>query len=129
MIRIMHTGLVVLFVAAALLGYGAKEETRALGKQIERLESRKTALEAEIALLRAEWDHVTSPRFLLETAARLDGEGAMADAEGATLAAWRPEQLVPLGEKPRPVEMTPDAVASGDIGVATIPTPSTGGAR
>ena len=120
MIRIMHTALVFLFVAAALLGYGAKEETRALGKEIAQLEATKAALRAEIALLSAEWDHVTSADFLIATAARLDGAGPLRDAEGRPLAPWRSAQLLPLGPK-----AAADEVDRGAFGVATID--STGG--
>lgn len=112
MIRIMHTALVSLFVAAALLGYGAKEETRALGKQIERLEANKVELHEEIALLRAEWDHVTSADFLIETARRLDGQGPLRGAEGRPLAPWRAAQVLPLAPTtpvpPRDAPKAPD---------------------
>lgn len=133
MIRIMHTALVFLFVAAALLGYGAKEETRALGKEIERLEARKAALETEIALLRAEWDHVTSADFLIETAARLDGSGPLRGAEGNPLAPWRAAQVLRLGPKNSPGprrETAPAPLLSGDrsagaaISTASIPDPA-----
>ncbi|MEL6977683.1 MAG: hypothetical protein AAGM38_03265 [Pseudomonadota bacterium] len=96
MIRILHLALVILFVGLALLGYGAREETRALQMELAELEKRKRAVETEIALLQAEWDHVSSAAYLKQTVARLRATDPRIGEEILGLAPWRPEQAQAL---------------------------------
>lgn len=127
----MYTALVALFVTLALLGYGSKQETDALAREIAALEDQREALKAEIALLRSEWDHVTSAQFLLATAARLEIDAPLLGAEGAALTAWAPEQLLPLDRAPRRSHTHDDAsgplivqsVGDGALRTATVGPP------
>lgn len=104
MIRIVHTLLFFLCVAAALIGYGAAAENEALEREIETLVARKAALEQEILLFEAEWDYVSGAEMLRATAAKLFRAEVLRDADGVELSAWRPEQLLVLERRAPQVE-------------------------
>lgn len=124
MIRLANSVLVFLLVAVALIGYGAKEETRALRAEIAALEKRKRAVEADIRLWRAEWDYVTSAPVLIDTAQRLYGDEGLRDPEGAALGPWRIDQVRRLVPTPavRTTSQTPP-LNGAEIETASIPEP------
>lgn len=109
MIRIAHTAGLALLVAVVLVAYGVKEETRALLDERNSLIATLEAKHDEIATLKAEWEHRTSPSELKRLAVRLFGEGRILGADGEPLEPLRAGQVLDLG---RP---DPETIATGEI--------------
>ena len=103
MIRLAHTLMLALLVAVALISYGLKEEHRARTESLSNLLRQKEELRQEIATLKTEWHHLSSPEHLRRIAQRLYGGDGMRTANGALLSAWQPDQLLDLhAPVPRP---------------------------
>lgn len=94
MIKLFHMGVAALVVAVALVGYGRKEETAALAREIVRLEAERERLLAETEALESEWAYLNGPDQLWRIARAAYG------ADGPPLSEPTAAQLISLDDLP-----------------------------
>lgn len=95
--RLAHTLGVALLIVFALIGYGVKEETRALQAELDALDGERTRLLGAIVTLETEWRHLNSPMALTRLARRFYHDAGFVGVDGTPLVRIAPTHVVDLG--------------------------------